>query len=115
MRRILRHVVILGSAGAASVAVALSAWILAVIHLPPWLKYYGRYRQANAYIERVESFRKQNGYYPGEETQDIVPRTEFNNPYYFYRGGGESFEMGFSAGFDDVYSYSSSDKKWDFR
>ncbi len=113
MRKFLRSFLVLGAASAALVSVGVALWILAGMYLPPWLKYYDRYSKANAYIELVEKFKEENGYYPVEQNQNIVPRTEFKNPF-FYRGGGENFELGFTAGFDEVYTYSSYDKKWHF-
>lgn len=74
-----------------------------------WFGLYLSYkRQAETYISEIEKFKIEHGYFPDKTKQTIVPEL---SPF-FYDSNGRQFCVGFSIGFDNVYSYCSATQGW---
>ena len=88
----------------------VAIWFAATT-LPSWL--YWHYKtKAESYISEIESFKREHGYYPDEDTQTIFQRADDNT--YFYESDGQQYCIGFNIGFDYTYRYCSATQKWTF-
>jgi hypothetical protein len=88
-------------------------WLLAINLLPPSVLYSAEVAQVENYISQIEAYKRDHSQYPDERQQNIVPRVEYDNPF-FYEGGASAYRIGFRIGFDEVYYYDSETKKWSF-
>ena len=88
-------------------------WAIAIRYVPPSIAYRTQIAQVERYVAQIEEYKRQNGRYPDDQTQTIVPRAEHDNPF-FYEGGGTVYRIGFRVGFDEVYFYDSQSRRWSF-
>lgn len=97
----------------ASIPLLASLLFWMAVFIPRSWWYWSYMRQADGYVREIEKFKTEHGYYPDENSQTIIERSE-SDPNYFYESDGKQYCVGFSSGFDDTYRFCSSTQKWTY-
>lgn len=84
------------------------SWVLAVRYAPPQLLYGVEIHQVEKAVKELEQYKTQHGNYPSESQYRLAN----DNMFYSLKDG--EYEIGFSVGFDEWYSYDSHTRKWSF-